>query len=98
MANKIFRYKYTIGNEDIAKVDIYLITPSDYKGENDSDEFRRRDDANVIVMKNELKRVMDKEYIPKFETMHEKTGVSTVIISELVKYALYYEIHRMDDR
>lgn len=94
---KKLKYTYTIRRKETLQ--IKLLQPDiDYKGADISDELKARDLECVLLMREELKKIMNKKYIPKFKTMHEEKGVSVDDIKDLVQYAVYYEIERMDDR
>lgn len=96
MVNKL-KYTYTIGQKET--IQLTLLKPEiDYKGVDISDELKARDLESVLLMREELVKKMNNEYIPKFKTLHEEKEVSVDDIKELVQYALYYEIERMDDR
>lgn len=69
----------------------------DYEDVEFTEELRTQENLKLELMKESLKEQLDNIYKPEFERLKE-LGVSTKDISGLSKWALWFEIEKMDDR
>lgn len=86
-----------IGSETI-KSDINLIDYSkDYKDVELTDELRTQEEQKLELMKETLKGKLNDIYFPVFERLYE-LGNKRKEIQDLMKWAIFLEIEKMDDR
>lgn len=86
-----------IGSETI-KCEICLIDYSkDYKDVELTDELRAQEEQKLELMRETLNRKLNDIYLPVFERLDE-LGTSTKEIKDLMKWAIYLEVEKMDDR
>lgn len=69
----------------------------DYKDVELTDELRAQEEQKLALMKATLIEQLDNIYKPEFERLKE-LGVSTKDIKDLMKWAIYLEVEKMDDR